>query len=63
MHNDVSGAHEHSTLLCLDQVVLSHGHSVLPAIAACLREEYEKNIKSEKPLIANTVINIFQFSS
>lgn len=42
VHNDVSGAHERSTLFCLYQVVLSHGHSVLPATAAFWqREEYE----------------------
>lgn len=47
VHDDVSGAHEHSTLLCLDQVVLSHDHSVLPATTARRRrEEYEETITS-----------------
>lgn len=42
MHNDVSGAHKRNALLCLYQVVLSHGHSVLPAAAASSQtEEYE----------------------
>ena len=30
MHNNTSRGHEHSGLLGLDQVVLSHGHSVFP---------------------------------
>lgn len=34
VHDDVRGAHEHGAVLHLLQVVLSHGHSVLPAAAA-----------------------------
>lgn len=34
VNNNVSGAHEHVTLLCLYQAVLSQGHSILLVIAA-----------------------------
>lgn len=40
VHDNVSSAHKGSTVLCLYQVVLAHGHSVLPARAA--RREKEK---------------------
>lgn len=33
VHDDVSSAHKGSTVFCLYQVVLAHGHSVLPARA------------------------------
>lgn len=39
VHDDVSSAHKGSTVLRLYQVVLAHGHSVLPARAARREEE------------------------
>lgn len=44
MHDDVGGAHEHSALLCLLQVVLSHGHSVLPATTVSSQTEEGKAV-------------------
>lgn len=45
VHNDVSGAHERSSILGLYQVVLAEGYSVLPSRAArCERETCEPSL-------------------
>lgn len=41
MHNNISGCHEHSTLLRLNQAVLSHSNSVFLAAAVRQRDQQE----------------------